>query len=438
MKYDGYWWRKIKTAPYYILARFYEAKMEASLKNREKILKQSTSNLKKLIKKSLMKSEIYRKNFLNLKGKNLEHYFLNLPILSKEMLQISEFSTIATKSVKVMTRYSTSGSTGKPLSVYRTNRERMYNAITWERGYKLNGYNPTRKKKKLFRYLRKIDLNNANREDIKEIPLSQNIDNVVSELVTFSPNIIETYPSDLFILSKFIVSNHIKISSVEKIFTHSEMLPNYIRSIAIQAFGAEVIDLYGAAETGCIAYQCPLTPSHYHVNQDLVKLEVLDSQGVVRNYGRGELIVTNLYCYGYPLARYRLGDIVELVENLNSCDISYDIIKIIEGKTYDFIVSRSGTVISPHILKELIGSSNIFKDFRLVSYDDFKLVIEFSRNDSLTTNEISYGLSVLRKSICKEINWQQDDIIFKEVTQIEHDVSNKFKSIVRINNHWVE
>lgn len=103
-----------------------------------------------------------------------------------------------------------------------------------------------------------------------------------------------------------------------------------------QAFGAPVLDRYGATETGALAWQCPHC-GHYHANVDQVLLEA-DADG---------LIATPLFLRCQPLLRYRLGDRVRLGPPVADCPVRLPTLVIEAARRDDWIIAGNRQRVSP-------------------------------------------------------------------------------------------
>jgi phenylacetate-CoA ligase len=79
------------------------------------------------------------------------------------------------------------------------------------------------------------------------------------------------------------------------------------------AWGARVVDHAGSTEVGVFTYPCA-AGGGLHVNEDAFLCEVLDAQtwDAVDAGGHGELVLTALQRTGYPMIRFRSGDVVEV------------------------------------------------------------------------------------------------------------------------------
>jgi phenylacetate-CoA ligase len=79
------------------------------------------------------------------------------------------------------------------------------------------------------------------------------------------------------------------------------------------ALGARVVDHAGSTEVGVFTYPCT-AGGGLHVNEDAFICEVLDphSGAPVKAGEHGEMILTSLQRSGYPMIRFRSGDVVEV------------------------------------------------------------------------------------------------------------------------------
>lgn len=80
----------------------------------------------------------------------------------------------------------------------------------------------------------------------------------------------------------------------------------------LRIFGARTIEPYSAKEGHFIAQQCP-SGTHFHINEEIVYVEIVDDAGRPCAVGEtGRVLVTLLYNYPQPLIRYELGDLARV------------------------------------------------------------------------------------------------------------------------------
>lgn len=387
----------------------------------------SYKKLEKVFKFAVNNSEFYnikysKQNPLN----NGNHFNDELPTLKKEEIR-ENLSTMLTGQNSV-TEYHTSGSTGLPLKLYRSRNDDLYNYVSWLRSYLENHFYygffafvfDGLKRGRVFRFLREDDFYRTRNPMILEVPISLPAKKAVKIMKSFRPTMLEGYPTDITNLTREMVNEADPIR-LNKIITHSELLVESERRLISEITHGNIIDLYGSQEFGCIAWQCK--NKHYHINQDLFYCEVKTDNGV-RRYGKGEIIITSLYNRAMPLIRYELGDVVDIAKNQGDCYIKTDIIKVIEGKTYDFVYTSDGNIVSPHYLKQILGSFKLIREFRVVQYRNNYVVIQYVPSKDL--DQSSKDLMIEKLA---EVFGNNTQILLEKKDTIERK-GNKFKTII--------
>ena len=81
-----------------------------------------------------------------------------------------------------------------------------------------------------------------------------------------------------------------------------------------EVWGAKCFDHIGASEVGPYGFECHLQPGGVHINELDYICEVIDpaTTDAVNPGEMGELVLTNLNRWGFPVIRYRTGDLVKL------------------------------------------------------------------------------------------------------------------------------
>lgn len=103
------------------------------------------------------------------------------------------------------------------------------------------------------------------------------------------------------------------------------------RTLFAKSFGARTIEIYSSKEAGLMACQCA-AGTHFHVNSELVFLEVLDEHGRVCAPGKiGRVVVTPLQSTAQPLIRYEQGDMA-MAGRPCACGITLPVLGGIEGR----------------------------------------------------------------------------------------------------------
>ena len=130
-------------------------------------------------------------------------------------------------------------------------------------------------------------------------------------LLREAPEYLLTYPTNARELILFFRENGLRLSRPLELRTVSEALPPDLRTLARDIWGAKVVDMYSARETGYVALQCP-EHEHYHVQSENLLVEILDDAGKPCSPGEvGRVVLTTLHNFATPLIRYDIGDYAE-------------------------------------------------------------------------------------------------------------------------------
>lgn len=257
---------------------------------------------------------------------------------------------------KDCTQRRTGGSTGKPLVFYQTRLDNLYCSLSYDRARHENGFNPSKNRLLMAGDFSHAALNANLKDKIKSYARFRKY---FIGLNVFAPEIdqvrilqegdfdaIYCYPSYVKFLVEKLDEHKMKPKKIKYFFTASEMLSPDIRKLIFKRFGVKATDIYGAFETGCIAWECE-RHNGYHINIDLLVPEVITANNKIREFGRGRLIVTNLHSHAMPFIRYELSDIVEITKKPCPCGRPFPLIKRIIGRNNDFICLPNNKKLPP-------------------------------------------------------------------------------------------
>ncbi|HET9595002.1 MAG TPA: AMP-binding protein [Anaeromyxobacteraceae bacterium] len=98
---------------------------------------------------------------------------------------------------------------------------------------------------------------------------------------------------------------------LEVAFVLAEMLPESLRSELEREFGVRVLQGYGTADLGCLAYECPEKGGWHLHPQCVVEVLDLETRRPAEPGQPGEVVAT-IFDEAYPLVRFATGDIAAL------------------------------------------------------------------------------------------------------------------------------
>src|SRR6266567_5399361 len=134
-------------------------------------------------------------------------------------------------------------------------------------------------------------------------------------------------------------------------------------------WSAKCFDHAGASEVGAHSFECEVQPGGIHVIETEFIAEVIDPQkeNEMLPGETGELVITNLGRPGFPVIRYRTGDLVPL--NLSPCACGRTFARFdggLLGRSDDMVTIR-GVNVYPTAIE------NVIREFR--SVDEFQVTV---------------------------------------------------------------
>ncbi|OLD00310.1 MAG: phenylacetate--CoA ligase [Acidobacteria bacterium 13_1_40CM_4_58_4] len=133
------------------------------------------------------------------------------------------------------------------------------------------------------------------------------------------------------------------------------------------AWEAKCFDHAGASEVGAHSFECELQPGGIHIIESEFIIEVIDPQtGAELPPGEtGELVITNLGRPGFPVIRYRTGDLVQL--NLAPCACGRTYARFdggLLGRSDDMVTIR-GVNVYPTAIENVIRQFSAVDEFQV-------------------------------------------------------------------------
>ena len=325
----------------------------------DKLLDYQFRELKKLIHYSYENVSYYRNLFdrIGAHPDDITSFedVKNIPLLTKDAIRENTDTLISKLYHKDSLRVeATAGTTSLPLRFYSEKndmdaKEWAFVASLWARfGYDINRKNRyvtlrgTLPHNGYYEY-RGLELVLSSFSIIEE-----KMDEYIDRILRFKPDYIRAYPSSMSLLAHYVIRKHssLNIASLKAILCASENLSSYQQDTIEKAFGVKVFSLYGQSERCCLAGYCEES-NNYHIFNEYGYTEILDADynEVTEENGVGEVVATGFLNYAMPFIRYRTGDMAVVSSEKCTCGRSYRLIKRIEGRTSDYFVDKSGSIV---------------------------------------------------------------------------------------------
>lgn len=163
-------------------------------------------------------------------------------------------------------------------------------------------------------------------------------------------------------------------------------------------WSARCRDHSGASEVGAYGFETGTRPNGLLVNETEFIAEVLDAEGARVNPGEeGELVLTNLGRWGFPVIRYRTGDAVRYADPQASTHHLLFLDGGIIGRVDDMVTVR-GVNIYPGAIDNLVRSVDGIEEYRTTvstrgEMNELSMEIEIrSGMDRYSTRSVLAGL----------------------------------------------
>jgi phenylacetate-coenzyme A ligase PaaK-like adenylate-forming protein len=297
-----------------------------------------------------------------------------LPVLTKEIVRANwqklRADNIADTDTFVAT---TGGSTGEPMRTVKAIQSEVWANICFERGKSWGGLTPGRKHIVLKggslgdsgkSWRRKMITRFSGRIDLLAYDLRQdNVHEYIKVIRGSRSQFIVGYASNIYHLARMLLERKDKLD-LRAVFTTAEcLLPSWTRAIR-QAMNCKVYSYYGCGECNSLGYQCQEGDA-YHISEEHAFLEIEYETGRSDRPKRGQALITDLDNYAMPLLRYENGDYLTTDDKPCACGRSLRLISKLEGRTYEFLLSKSRGLVSAGICDVILGNITSIAEFQV-------------------------------------------------------------------------
>ena len=156
-------------------------------------------------------------------------------------------------------------------------------------------------------------------------------------LLRIQPRYLVGYVGALDVFARFIDERKYQLPGLQAVWTTSAPLPEVKRRYFENTYGCKTYTQYGSCEFYWIAAECR-EQSGMHIATDARHVEVVNERNEPVSDGEwGNLIVTDLLNYAFPLLRYRIGDRGRLLSRCCSCGLPFPLMDYVRGRISDVI-----------------------------------------------------------------------------------------------------
>jgi phenylacetate-CoA ligase len=245
----------------------------------------------------------------------------------------------------------------------------------------------------------------------------------VDRLRRFGPDLIDSYPSSLAPIARYLLERGISDLRPRAVITSSETLDLGVRCDIETAFGCRVFDHYGAAEMAALVTQCEA--GTYHVNPEFGIVEVVRDGRLARPGELGEIVATGFVNPVMPLIRYATGDLAAPAPDGCVCGRAFPSLARLEGRTDDVLVTPEGRWVGR--LDPIFKGVSSLYETRIVQDRADHVRVEVVPLESFTVPE--------QESLVRELRHRLGPAMQIEVVRVAHiarTAAGKFRAVVNL------
>ena len=412
--------------------------------SKEEIEHYQYKKLKELIEYSYINVPYYKELFTRInfhpdKFKSVSD-IKNIPCLTKNIIRENQekLTSLAfpMKHIKVV---HTGGTTGMPLDFYLDKRtssviEMAYLENMWRRvGYR--------------RYDRCVVLREDNIEKIIEgrkywkmnystnwLTMSArhlNADTFrifYDKILSFNPAFIIAFPSNAYLLARFIKENNLKVfPRVKAVICSSENMYNWQRKYMEETYKVRIYSYYGHSEKCIIASECRDSSIYeFYPQYGFVELVDKNNNWCFKEGERGEIIATGFHNFVSPFIRYKTDDAGIYTAQHCRDNPHWFTLKRIDGRIQDFLVDRDNTPKTfIHIDRPFWNIRDKIYAYQYIQDTPGKVLLNIHAKEALESSQLDDIKKEFRDTYFKI------DIEIRQVNYIARTKSGKFKYLVQ-------
>jgi len=357
----------------------------------------------------------------------------NIPLLTKNEIKKDPGAFVATNMMNVRyIKQGTSGTTGSPFTVMMDQNTLIWEKVWIQRHRIWGGYSkadwrgtfgghkivPSKQSKPPFwRY------NIIGKQILFSTyhMTSENLRYYFRKIRMNRINIIDGYPSTIFIFAKYLADNK-KILPMKAVFTGAEPIFDYQRKVIEKVFQCKIFDHYGLTEKVVSAGECEAHEGR-HVTMEGTYVEIVPISEKSNNYG--EIIGTSLVNYYMPLIRYRTGDMSAFIEGRCTCGRELVRIRPVETKMEDIITTPSGRYISASNLTFAFKPLSTIQEAQIIQEDLKNIRIRIVKGKGYSEEDAVILLKGLKSVLGNSFNMHVE---FND--HIERTKTGKFRFVI--------
>lgn len=252
----------------------------------------------------------------------------------------------------------------------------------------------------------------------------QNLPAYLDALADFRPDVVDGYPSTLYVLAKYLESVG-RTFPVRAVISSSETLYDFQRQVIEASFKTRVFDYYALAERVVFSGECERHEGH-HLAAEYGVAEVVDAEGLPVPTGTvGKLVGTSLHNKAMPLIRYVTNDMTGLQSRRCSCGRRLPIMNDVTTKAEDVLTLKDGRLISPSVLTHPFKPLDCIQGSQIVQMDPSTVIVRLIPGPAYTDEHTRRLTEELKARLGDDVQ-----VEVQMVDRLEQKANGKFKWVI--------
>jgi phenylacetate-CoA ligase len=244
------------------------------------------------------------------------------------------------------------------------------------------------------------------------------------ELTRFRPDVLDGYPSTLYVLAKYLQSEN-RTFPLRAAITSSETLYDFQREVIEASFACKVFDYYALAERVAFSHECERHEGH-HLAMEYALTEVVDDAGATVPKGTaGKLVGTSLHNNAMPLIRYVTNDVTALRNRACSCGRGLELMEDVTTKAEDLLTLKDGRLISPSVLTHPFKPLDCIEGSQIVQTAPDAVSVRIVSGAGYTDWHAQHLTTELQARLGEDVR-----ITIEMVDHLEQSKNGKFKWVI--------
>jgi phenylacetate-CoA ligase len=312
--------------------------------------------------------------------------FDDVPLLDKTIIREQGHEALLTAGGDGLTPVFTSGSTGEPAKFLRSPGEETEFTARGYRVFAAYGGNardtilnvgratvkPRSGAAKVLRDLGVLP-------EVENVFVAAPVEESVRTVREFKPRLITGYAIGLEKMAEYILEHNLDVEPPKAILCGAMDVTDRCRDVLEQAFRAPAMNFYVSNEFGVIGWECPEERGTLHINDDMLKMEIVGDDGrALPDGSKGEVVLTSLTLTRMPLIRYRTGDTAARIAAPCSCGRGLGRMTPVQGRTSHAIIGPDGQLFTTPTVAAIFTAANAYqwvRRFQVREQPDSRILI---------------------------------------------------------------